>query len=658
MTTWRDAARALISRGLPVFPVHSIYNGRCTCGAEMCGDIGKHPLTHRGLNDATLDIAQIDAWVAAVPDINVFNIGVAVPEGIAIIDVDPRHGGWARLNELIADGLVLPEKTVVSISGSQGRHFWFKLPEGRRLPGNFGRSPNDREVYGVDTRQKGQYVVVPPSLHASGNRYSWIPGLAPWDVEIAPLPAYLVGKTRDVDSATARTSGVVDLDEDERRTLSDTERAATVETLRPHYTHGQRHNLAKAFSGWAKQRGWSLASVEDVIVDLTPPHEVANPVQAARDVYRKISKAFGYSEMRDMMGAEAVRKLDTLPNPVWDRELAFRREAAAIGVAALLLPRAPESPTSENPWPAFAFLDPDEEPEPLDFIVKGIGMTWGKPTAIVAYAGMGKSPFATWLALAVATGAPFLGHMTKKVKAILILAEGARLARLRLRRMARASGHVQLRDILDVTKLNNPLGPAALAQLEHVIIARGIGFVVIDTYGSAVDGAADHNAAEFSIPAKALEKISERTRATIVLLLHQKKGTETGLQSIAGHNSIAGAVQEAWTLTPDGEGGTHTLTFSRTLGNIPEPITFSFVDVSDPQGVGGDEKWGLRLEIPRPDAPMLPAAIPGASPDGLHVNTGTSPSARPHPSAYQGAGARGGTRGRVGDPGAAVTAKV
>jgi Primase C terminal 1 (PriCT-1)/Bifunctional DNA primase/polymerase, N-terminal len=49
---------------------------------------------------------------------------------------------------------------------------------------------------GLDIRSTGGYVVAPPSHHVSGNRYAWLPGRAPGDVPLAPMPDWLVAAAR------------------------------------------------------------------------------------------------------------------------------------------------------------------------------------------------------------------------------------------------------------------------------------------------------------------------------------------------------------------------------------------------------------------------------------------------------------------------------
>jgi hypothetical protein len=109
------------------------------------------------------------------------------PSGLAVLDVDPRHGGDATLALLgTTKGLSLPA-TLTALTGGGGRHHVLSIGGGRRVPNTSGRLPGIGETPGLDIRGDGGYVVVAPSLHRSGTRYQWAsPAQAP-----APLPHWL-----------------------------------------------------------------------------------------------------------------------------------------------------------------------------------------------------------------------------------------------------------------------------------------------------------------------------------------------------------------------------------------------------------------------------------------------------------------------------------
>jgi hypothetical protein len=147
----RDAALRLAAAGLPVFPCR-----------------GKVPATARGFYNATTDAEQIRRWRWYDA------IGVRTGDGLIVLDVDPRHGGDASLAELEAEhGEIL---TLTARTGGGGMHLYMAGD----LPARNGVRP------GLDLKAAGGYVIAPPSLHASGQRYEWI---APEDLPQTPQPA-------------------------------------------------------------------------------------------------------------------------------------------------------------------------------------------------------------------------------------------------------------------------------------------------------------------------------------------------------------------------------------------------------------------------------------------------------------------------------------
>jgi putative DNA primase/helicase len=179
-----EAALAYAQRGWAVFPTHTMRGDRCSCGSRDCGSPGKHPHTKQGLKEATLDEAQIRDWWRRWRDAN---IGVATGEisGLVVLDVDGQ-AGEQQLEVLEAEFGELPD-TARTITGGDGLHYLFAHP------GEIIRNTASKKLGpGLDVRGDGGYIVVPPSLHWSGQRYEWLDERDP-----EPMPLWLLEKLRE-----------------------------------------------------------------------------------------------------------------------------------------------------------------------------------------------------------------------------------------------------------------------------------------------------------------------------------------------------------------------------------------------------------------------------------------------------------------------------
>jgi Bifunctional DNA primase/polymerase, N-terminal len=181
--TVREAALAHARAGRPVFPCHTARaaTGRCSCGRAACPDVGKHPLVAHGFKDATTNVASIEQWWTRWPHANV---ALRTGEGscVDVLDVDPHHGGLDALRLLEEEHGPLPPTWRVR-TGSGGLHIYFWHCAG--LSNSTGRIGE-----GLDVRADGGYALLPPSVHRTGRRYTWI--TAPDGGPLAPWPDWLV----------------------------------------------------------------------------------------------------------------------------------------------------------------------------------------------------------------------------------------------------------------------------------------------------------------------------------------------------------------------------------------------------------------------------------------------------------------------------------
>jgi hypothetical protein len=163
--SYLQAALDYAGRGLPVFP---------------CVPREKIPATKRGFNDATTNPATIRRWWQATE----YNIGLRTgePAGMWVVDID-GHDGADSLSALEAEHGVLPQ--TAEVITARGRHLWFKYTA--PISCSTGRVGP-----GIDVRGDGGCIMAPPSIHPTGQLYTW------WTDRdcLAAAPDWLIDLTR------------------------------------------------------------------------------------------------------------------------------------------------------------------------------------------------------------------------------------------------------------------------------------------------------------------------------------------------------------------------------------------------------------------------------------------------------------------------------
>lgn len=160
------AARRFARQGYPVFP---------------CVPNEKRPLVERGFLEATTDLAQIDEWWEQWPDANIGWCPASVNRGVIDLDGEAGLEAWAGLGW----SFDTPETYTVRTPRG-GLHLYF-------VAENFpttGYAPGRKRCVGehIDTRGKGGYVLLPPSVTEHGT-YEVID-----DRDPVAMPQWLVDK--------------------------------------------------------------------------------------------------------------------------------------------------------------------------------------------------------------------------------------------------------------------------------------------------------------------------------------------------------------------------------------------------------------------------------------------------------------------------------
>jgi hypothetical protein len=151
-------------QGIPVFPLWWPIGSACACPTRNCEHPGKHPLTSSGFKDATTDEDQVRTWWAKWPSAN---IGVPTGTAFDVVDIDGAAGAWAEF--ILTAGEPEHRAAVMSGRATGGFHLYC-FPGGQKtVPSGKRGLPKGVEIKGI-----GGYVVVPPSMHASGRAYQWV----------------------------------------------------------------------------------------------------------------------------------------------------------------------------------------------------------------------------------------------------------------------------------------------------------------------------------------------------------------------------------------------------------------------------------------------------------------------------------------------------
>lgn len=202
-----------VGLGLKVLPVWGIksQNGKyfCACpkGEHCDQQPGKHPLSVgkfiSGVHTASDDIEALHAAIDLHPGMN---LAIAVPDGMFVVDVDPRNGGDYQLQDIEAKHGKFPD-TWDQLTGGGGRHLCYQVPQGLKFAGKLAP--------GIDIKQAGGYIMVEPSLHESGRTYDWEASSSPLDgISIETAPDWLLAMAnRPTITSVSRAMATYSVDE-------------------------------------------------------------------------------------------------------------------------------------------------------------------------------------------------------------------------------------------------------------------------------------------------------------------------------------------------------------------------------------------------------------------------------------------------------------
>lgn len=363
--------------GYPIFPVCSPLWGAHThpkrdeqTGAWIAvpcpkDRIGKTPVVAWGGAAARVPSkAQIHEWWRRFPNANI-GMATGVLSGVIVLDAD---SGDAKKLAMERGGL---DRTPAVFTGKPGGiHFWLEHPG--YVVRNFAR-----RLPGTDLRADGGYVLLPPSLHASGARYRWVgetAGLRP-----APVPEWLSALLNASESAADAPEGDVLRLEDIVAGIQEGARDTTLFRLAGKMRHA---NVPLAYAEFI---------VELAARQCSPPFPAADAVEKVRRAYREYAPAPDADDLIDFSDtADETPRTD----------------------------EGQDSATIRYPVQTLAALTAMEQDEVAQIVA---GVLWGRRTHwFFSDPNSGKTLFLLALLMHIAAGRPFLGRPVVQMPVLLI----------------------------------------------------------------------------------------------------------------------------------------------------------------------------------------------------------------------------------------------
>lgn len=231
----------------------------------------KIPVTPNGSHDASIDEGVIAGWWKQWPEAN---IGLTLG-GLVVVDVDPRNGGEV-------DALPKMPDTCYAKTGGGGWHYLFRAKPGVRY--------NAHPSSGIDVKSgHGAYIVVEPSIHESGHKYTWLDETEPWSAKPAEAPHWLAHSLAA--AASAPVSGSI--------------------------SSGSRNDTLTAMAGAMRRRGMSQAAIEAALL---VENRRCSPPLDDEEVRRIAGSVARYAPVDDPApGTEQETELPAIVSPedVW-----------------------------------------------------------------------------------------------------------------------------------------------------------------------------------------------------------------------------------------------------------------------------------------------------------------------------------------------------
>lgn len=500
--------------GWRVIPCHwPTPEGGCSCGSPTCKKPGKHPRLSKWQTKATGDAQQINKWWQSWPTAN---IGLVLGPSSQVFDIEYDDAeGEATAAELLAH-IKTPK-----YKSHRSTHYLFHFAEWLRPPKAVLNWRGLELRFGTD--DLGALSIVPPSLHASGNRYEWL--LHPAKVGIAEPPAWIPDAiTQALEASPATTKPKKS--ESPQNGISFVMRGEA-ETLENHpgESEGNRHRKLLELVG--RQIGISGAN--------------GNLPALALAWGSRCSPPMDQGEVLHVVGKLAEKELSK----------GIKQGGGGQVAQASLVPPKPRSRTfrarrySEIEATQVEWLWQDRLP-------------LGKLSLLVGEPGLGKTFCAIDIAAHVSTGSPFIDGARPPLGEVAILtAEDGAGDTIRPRLDAAGADVSKVLHIDGVGADGDAAGFPSLkddlAPLEQFLKDNPeLRLVIIDPLAAYLGDKIDsHSNTQVRSVLGPLCELCERSRVALLGITHLAKGEAKAINRVIGSIAFVAAARSCWLIAAD-----------------------------------------------------------------------------------------------------------
>ncbi len=460
------------------------------------------------------------------------NMGIitgAASDETLVVDLDDHKTPaaaqwWAGLIALENNNMDI--ETVEQRTGGGGRQKLFRYPKGWRAPTN-------RTSIGVDIRGQAGFAVMAPSRHESGRDYEWMPGKAPWEVEIAMAPQWLLDA---IEALVAAHGGEASTGATERSASPGSDYDAF-----GNYIDGREEVMAKTV--WREVLEWYRECP-------IRPAEAAwlERAVSAYEVYeRKVANRHDGMPKRE--GLEKDGRGPTAFRQKWRATMRHWGSPRMVKEAAAPPPQDEQPRASEPPqidkqklttpiklrsaFPIERMAIP-----PRDWVILGL-LLKKNLSVLVAPPGSGKSLLTVQIAIAVGVGMAWAGWTPRKREKVLIINAEDDADEMHRRMFVAAetmnvsqadlNGWVMLPDELESiviaradSRTKTVVRMPLIEDLVATIIAAGIGVIVVDPFAETFEGDENSNS-EVKWAGMLWREVARRTGCALLLVHHTRK---------------------------------------------------------------------------------------------------------------------------------------